>query len=71
MIEHCWSDLKDECHPSWHSISGASLAAKVLACGIIANSWGAIEGDCRNGARRYKGRLEDVDRCGGNDNVRC
>lgn len=70
MIEPCWSDLKDECHPSWRGVQGQSFAAKAIAAAIIATGWRAIEEDCRNHARGCSERLNDVLKRDGNNNVR-
>jgi hypothetical protein len=70
MIEPCWSDLKDECHPRFDIVRGTGAAAKAEVRDIAASSWRAIEAGCRNHATRFLGRLRDVEQRGGNNNVR-
>ncbi len=70
MIEPCWGNLKDECHPHWPGVRGASFAVRATAYAIVANSWRTIEEGCRNHARGYYERLKNVDRCDGNNNMR-
>jgi hypothetical protein len=70
MIEPCWSDLKDECHPQFLKVMGSGIDAKPTAREIAASAWQTIQEDCRIHARRFEERCSDVEKRNGNNNVR-
>ena len=70
MIEPCWGDLKDDCHPHWRNVVGSGESAKTEARRTVTAGWKLIEESCRNHARGFLERLQQVEQRGGNNNVR-
>ena len=70
MIEPAWSDLKDECHPQWSEVVGFRAQAKARCRDIATAAWRTIEEDCRRHAANFLERCQNVEKRGGNNNVR-
>ena len=70
MIEGCWSDLKDECYPSWPRVHGSGKSAKLLAKSIVTEGWSAIRRTCIAHCEDFLERVEWVVARDGNNNFR-
>jgi transposase len=70
MIEPTWTDLKDECHPHWRRVVGSSESARLTAKAIVEFSWRMVRERAVQNASNFLERCRNVDRRGGNNNIR-